>query len=502
MSRAKEWPTYGITRAAFKEMIEATIKQREKKAGEDRGETRRNEERKQKEAKQRSSAEERKSKEEERREREETRERERKEKEIAAELKTIAKLPTVAHALRLQELAKRLDADIEGLREQLQYFIVPDEIADEPQIAPWAENDLVAQLRRFVIVNDDNVLAVAVWILFAWCHEIARYSPPLLITSADIGSGKSALATVAGRLCPRLNRNVEMTAAGFFRTIDREKPTLLLDEADDIFKTGVAFRSLVNDSWQHGANVKRVGPGGRIQRFSIFCPKIITMKGTSALPEATASRCIIVKMKPKLESEQVEDYVFVSDEEEEHYLILQRKCLRWAADNIEQLKSAKPVMPPGVINRAAANWHLASAFADLAGGDMPKRVRAAAVKLLAKSEGVRLSEGQRLLAAMQPIIKARKEILSADLAEHLHSDPEGEWRNFRGRGKITTTQIAVLLRQYDVYPVDLHPIRGSTKSLRGYRLEDFVREQVFERHLPTPPRKSASPQLKSTNRRK
>ena len=314
---------HGITRAAFKEMIEATIKQREKKAREDRGETRRAEQR-------RSSAEERKSKketeaerharkEEERREREETRERERKEKEIAAELKTIAKLPTVAHALRLQELAKRLDADIEGLSEQLQYFIVPDEVADEPQIAPWAENDLVAQLRRFVIVNDDNLLAVAVWILFAWCHEVARYSPPLLITSADIGSGKSALATVAGRLCPRLNRNVEMTAAGFFRTIDREKPTLLLDEADDIFKTGVAFRSLVNDSWQHGANVKRVGPGGRIQSFNIFCPKIITMKGTSALPEATASRCIVVKMKPKLESEQVEDYVFVSNEEQERY---------------------------------------------------------------------------------------------------------------------------------------------------------------------------------------
>jgi hypothetical protein len=329
---------HGITRAAFKEMIEATIKQREKKAREDRGETRRNEQRKQKEAQQRSSAEERKSKketeeerrarkEEERREREEMKEEERKRKEIANELKQIAKQPTVTHALRLQELAKRLDADIEGLREQLQYFIVPDEVADEPQITPWAEpvdtrallNELVAQLRRFVIVNDDNALAVATWILFAWCHEVARYSPPLLITSADIGSGKSALATVAGRLCPRLNRNVEMTAAGFFRTIDREKPTLLLDEADDIFKTGVALRSLVNDSWQHGANVKRVGPGGHIQRFNIFCPKIITMKGTSALPEATASRCIVVKMKPKLESEQVEDYVFVSNEEQERY---------------------------------------------------------------------------------------------------------------------------------------------------------------------------------------
>ena len=504
---------FGISRAAMKQMIEAVIAEREKQARIDKADDRerkRSTEKKETTAKRESEREEAREtkaeieqEERERRAEEAARkEEERKRKEVAKELKDIAKLPTVTHELRLQELAKRLEADVDELREQLKYFIVPDEADDEEQLTPWAEpvdtrallDELMVQLRRFVVVNDDNVLAVAVWILFAWSHEAARFSPPLLITSADIGSGKSALATVAGRLCPRLNRNVEMTPAGFFRTIDREKPTLLLDEADDIFKVGVALRSLVNDSWQHGANVKRVGPGGRVQRFNIFCPKIITMKGTSALPEATASRCIIIKMVPKLESEQVEDYVFVSDEEKERYLTLQRKCLRWAADNIEQVKSAKPAMPPGVINRAAANWHLPFAFADLAGGDMPKRVRAAAVKLLAKSEGVRLSEGQRLLAAIQPIIEARKEILSADLAELLHADPEGEWRNFRGKGKITMTQIAVLLNPYDVFPLDLHPIPGSTKSLRGYRAENFAREQVFERHLPTSPQKSASPQ--------
>ena len=77
-----------------------------------------------------------------------------------------------------------------------------------------------------------------------------------------------------------------------------------------------------------------MGLGGRIQRFNIFCPKIITMKGTAALPEATASRSIIVKIVPKLASEQIEDFIFSDDE---NFLTLQRKCLRWAADNMEQL---------------------------------------------------------------------------------------------------------------------------------------------------------------------
>ena len=502
---------HGISRVDMQKMVEVVIKEREKQQRIDKAEERTRE---QTEVKQRDSELERKSKKEteqgERERKEEEfacKEEARRRKELAKELQVIAKLPSVTHELRLQELAKRLDADIDALREQLQYFIVPDEVDDEPQIIPWAEpvdtrvllNELIGQLRRFVVISDEGVLAVATWILFARCHEIARYSPPLLITSPDPVAGKSTLATVAGQLCPRLNRNVEMTAAGFFRTIHRYKPTLLLDEADDVFKQGVALRSLINDSWQYGANVKRMGLGGRIQRFNIFCPKIITMKGTAALPEATASRSIIVKMVPKLASEQIEDFIFSDDE---NFLTLQRKCLRWAADNIEQLKQAKPMMPPGLISRAAANWRLQFAFADLAGGDMPKRVRGAAVKLLERSRGVRLSEGQRLLAAIKPAIEARREILSADLAELLYANPEAEWRNFRGRGKISLRQIAVLLADYGVGPTDLHPFRGKTKSLRGYRYEDFRREQVFERHLPASPRKSASPQGKRKKRRR
>src|SRR5262249_26059033 len=146
----------------------------------------------------------------------------------------------------------------------------------------------------------------------------------------------------------------------------------------------------------------------------------------------------------------------------------------------------------------AANWRLQFIFADLAGDDMPKRVRAAALKLLDKSKAVRLSIGQRLLLAIEEPLKERKEVLSKDLLAYLHAEPE--WDNFRGRGKIKECQLAILLSEYDVGPKNLHPVRGSTKTLRGYRYEDFEREQVFERHIPRTARNYTTAQAPKKSR--
>jgi hypothetical protein len=55
--------------------------------------------------------------------------------------------------------------------------------------------------------------------------------------------------------------------------------------------------------------------------------------------------------------------------------------------------------------------------------------------------------------------------------------------------------LAKLLKPYGVGPATLHPTRGSTETLQGYRYEDFAREQVFERHIPATARKHTSTQL-------
>ena len=102
---------HGVSFAAMKEMIEATIKANEKRAREDKAEDRRREQRAEKKQSKDRREEDRTRREQERARREEARaqrEEERKSKARVKEFEAIAKLPRVEHEMRLAELGKRL----------------------------------------------------------------------------------------------------------------------------------------------------------------------------------------------------------------------------------------------------------------------------------------------------------------------------------------------------------------------------------------------------------
>jgi hypothetical protein len=121
------------------------------------------------------------------------------------------------------------------------------------------------------------------------------------------------------------------------------------------------------------------------------------------------------------------------------------------------------------------------AIADLAGGEWPKRARAAALEL--EIERDEPSEGLRLLAAIRDIFGARESMTSADICAALVADPSGEWADFRGKGPIGQTQLAVLLKAYR--------IRTEKVSPAGIRLNGYLRAQfqnAFARLLQKPAR--------------
>src|SRR5262249_46878953 len=97
-------------------------------------------------------------------------ERKRKEREKAFE--AIAKLPRLAHEVRLAELAKRSGEDLDFLRDEFAAYYVSADIDTKP-IEPWDQPvdthalliELMAQLRRYVVVQDDVAIAITLWIL-------------------------------------------------------------------------------------------------------------------------------------------------------------------------------------------------------------------------------------------------------------------------------------------------------------------------------------------------
>jgi putative DNA primase/helicase len=213
--------------------------------------------------------------------------------------------------------------------------------------------------------------------------------------------------------------------------------------------------------------------------FEVFAPKMIALLDRN-LPRAIRSRCIELRMLPKRPDEQAEIFDQRDDAE---FAVLRRKFVRWAADNAIKLKEAQPNIP-GLNNRAAMNWRLLLAIADLAGGSWPKRARAAAEQL--SRRGRQPSDGVKLLSEFKLIFAGgRQWITSEDMVRHLISDPTSIWVEYNHGGPITQRQIALLLDPYDIHPVPLHPKGHRDFVRRGYRAAQFG--DAFARYLPNDP---------------
>src|SRR5262249_45030277 len=156
------------------------------------------------------------------------------------------------------------------------------------------------------------------------------------------------------------------------------------------------------------------------------------------LPSQTRSRCIELRMLPKRHDEKVEEFNQLDDPE---FAILRRKFARLAADNAAVLKDARPFIPSGLNNRAAANWKLLLAIAELAGGDWPKRAREAAERLSRSgrqpSDGVKLiHDTRRYFAKIGKLV-----ITSKGLKVDLNKDPTDIWIGYNHGGPISERQI-------------------------------------------------------------
>jgi putative DNA primase/helicase len=414
---------------------------------------------------------------------------ERKAKVKAKAFGNLAKLPTARRDDGLTKLADQLGTELAALRAEFQKFVGVDggDAASAEKTEAWPKpvntakllSELGAKISKYVVLQDHQLTAAILWTAHAWTYDydVPIHSPILAATSAEPDSGKSTLVAVLGRASPRFSLNVEMTGPSLYRFVDAVKPTLVIDEADDLFARKSDLKSIINAGWTRGARIPRqVSVDGvwRPVSFDPYTPKMIALIGRS-LPPATRSRCVELRMFPKRTDEHVEIFNQLDDEE---FATLRRKFARWAKDNAPKLKDMKPTLPAAMTNRAAQNWSLLLAIAELAGGPWPNRVRAAAERLTHRAR--RPSDGVQLLAAFKAVFADRKTITSEQMVEYLRADPTSVWSDYNHGGPITQRQIAHLLDAYDIRPVATHPTGKRDLQRRGYRIVQFV--DAFERY--------------------
>jgi hypothetical protein len=462
---------YGIEPGKLKQMVEAAIKANDKTTREAKADDRQEKRQVERDDRRARQQQERARKEAERLAREQE-ERRKKRELLFAE---IAALPRMTHTVRLQEAAKRLSEDFDELHDEFEVYFAARSI--RPEEEPWPEAvgaaELLAEIetkfRRYVVVSDAIAAATTLWVVFTYVVEIATHAPKLLYYSPERDAGKSTALGALRHMVQRPHAAVEATGAAIYRVVDRLKPTLLLDEADKLFRRNSVIAHVINTSWTNsGQRIPRVGPGGVVVEFDPYGTQAIAMKGLG-LPDTTLSRCIACMLWPKLPGEVVDDFTYLDDAE---FGTLRRKLSRWAVDNAAALRDANPEPAAGFNNRVRQNWRTLLAIADLAGEGWPKRARAAALELRA-DDNAEPSDGIKALAVMARLLRGKKEITSAEVVAALTADPTSEWCDFRGRGPITQTQFAALLRQYQIRPVVMHPTKRAGVTRRGYRATQF-----------------------------
>jgi Protein of unknown function (DUF3631) len=326
----------------------------------------------------------------------------------------------------------------------------------EGGVTPTAHllNAVAFCIRQYVIVNDAQARAVALWVLHTWSFDAADATPYLSITSPEKESGKSRLLEILELLVARPWLTGRVTAAVLCRKVDKERPTLLLDESDAAFRSGddyaEALRGILNTGHRRGgASSLCIGQGSNIdfKDFSTFAPKAIA--GLGRLPDTVASRAIRIELKRKAPGEAVARFRHRKAAAETEPI--REELERWAAEAITPLRDSEPDLPDALGDRAQDCWEPLLAIADLAEGSWPESARIAAVELSGRGAEDDDSLGVRLLADVRAAFDnaGTDRLATKDLLEGLRSDEEAPWAEWKGRG-LTARSLSTFLHSFGI----------------------------------------------------
>ena len=192
-------------------------------------------------------------------------------------------------------------------------------------------------------------------------------------------------------------------------------------------------------------------------------------------------------LKRKLPGEHVERLRH-ADPEVLHTLA--RRCARWAVDNAEKIRAARPSMPDGLHDRAEDNWEPLLAITDLAGGKWPDLARKAAKALSGAGDAENDTLRVQLLADIRKVFAAAKcdRLWTAELLDALIAMEGRPWGEVNRGKPVTARWMAARLRPFGIVPGSK---RKGEETFKGYVLDQFA--DAFRRYLPPPDRSQDTP---------
>ena len=342
-------------------------------------------------------------------------------------------------------------------------------------------DDVEAFLGRFVVYpTDDARVAHTLWIGHCWFMDQWDSTPRIAFLSPEPGSGKSRALEVTEPLVPRPVHAVNTTPAYLFRKVSDPDgaPTLLYDEIDTVFgpkaKDNEDVRGMLNAGHRKGATAGRcVVRGNTVMTEELPAYCAVALAGLDDLPDTIMTRSVVIRMRRRAPSEQVEPWRMRLNGPEGQQL--GNRLRAWSHGARRAV--TWPEMPAGIEDRNADVWEALLAVADLAGGEWPERARVSAVSLVTSSADRGRSLGLLLLRDLREIFEVSERLSTETILDRLHALDEAPWGDLHGK----PLDARGLSRRLSKYGIGPKVLRDGDRTIRGYEAAELA--DPWERYL-------------------
>jgi hypothetical protein len=322
--------------------------------------------------------------------------------------------------------------------------------------------------------------ALALWVIGTHIFDLFDIFPYVCITSPTKRCGKTRLAEIIELFCKDPLSSVNISEAALFRSIAKDQPTVIIDEAESLAnrksERSQYLLALLQAGFKQGAVVPRcVGSAHNVEKFPVYCPKVVLAIGT--LPDTLLDRSLHAVMQRKQADQNVASFRRRNAKERADGPLNALKI--WCDANREAVQRTYLKQRIDFLqDREADIWEPLFSIASVAVPERLGELKTIARRMSLEKNKLDIDEslGARLLADIRNIFDDSKfkKLETAQLIFKLKALPETTWGE-----ELTPIKLARILRPFEISSRQLW-IRE--KNRRGYDLDDF--RNVFESYVP------------------
>jgi len=395
-------------------------------------------------------------------------------------------------ATALVEAFKKNDRDLQEWRNEALpgtegYGVTTSATPDGASAGCALLTEIESFIRSYVTLADPcYALVIALWVVATFIWTAFDAFPYLVVTSATKRSGKTRLLELISFVASNSRLIANISPAALYRTIDAEKPTLLVDEAEMFSSAKSEYRSLLNTGYRRGQTVKR-----HDDDYETYCPKAFALIGD--VHDTLRDRSVVIEMR---RGEAARRFVYAAAKEQGAALreIISAAVSSKAEEIAEALRSFEGLS--FLTDRDEEIWsplfilcrllcpdridELTRAAADLSAA---KTAKARRYSELGEEEEKAQDEeyADRLLRDMVLVIGDQKQITTQEAIAKLREIPTSPWRRFRGDGLKDGIEggmvLSGLLSRFGVKPSTIRIApkdAGTGSTAKGYRRDALL----------------------------